>query len=202
MSDDDTVSAARPDSLLRTTGWDHVTLVGSNAADTIEFYRDVLGMPLVMRQPNLDRPAVEHLFFEAGDGRVVTFFVNEERESTDGQDPGVGAVHHLAFRIAPDELGGIRDRLADAGHAVSEYDRGAFHSLYTEDHNGLTIELVADKYEIPDERRSEVYARAHDIRVETGAAFVSDDHLEAALEALDIPVEPYDLPDATAGRDS
>ena len=200
MTDDDAVSAARPDSVLQTAGWDHVTLIGSNAEDTIEFYRDVLGLPLVIRQPNLDRPEVEHLFFDAGDGRMVTFFVDEERASADGQDPDVGAVHHLAFRIAPDELGRIRDRLADAGHAVNEYDRGAFHSLYTEDHNGLTIELAADKYDIPDERRGEVYARAQAARVEAGAEFVSDDHLEAALDALDLPVEPYDLPDATAGR--
>ncbi|PSP58381.1 lactoylglutathione lyase [Halobacteriales archaeon QH_7_66_36] len=200
MTDDDAVSAARPDSVLQTAGWDHVTLIGSNAEDTIEFYRDVLGLPLVIRQPNLDRPEVEHLFFDAGDGRMVTFFVDEERASADGQDPDVGAVHHLAFRIAPDELGGIRDRLADAGHAVNEYDRGAFHSLYTEDHNGLTIELAADKYDIPDERRGEVYARAQAARVEAGAEFVSDDHLEAALDALDLPVEPHDLPDTTAGR--
>ena len=200
MTDDDAVSAARPDSVLQTAGWDHVTLIGSNAEDTIEFYRDVLGLPLVIRQPNLDRPEVEHLFFDAGDGRMVTFFVDEERASADGQDPDVGAVHHLAFRIAPDELGGIRDRLADAGHAVNEYDRGAFHSLYTEDHNGLTVELAADKYDIPDERRGEVYARAQAARVEAGAEFVSDDHLEAALDALDLPVEPHDLPDTTAGR--
>ena len=200
MTDDDAVSAARPDSVLQTAGWDHVTLIGSNAEDTIEFYRDVLGLPLVIRQPNLDRPEVEHLFFDAGDGRMVTFFVDEERASADGQDPDVGAVHHLAFRIAPDELGGIRDRLADAGHAVNEYDRGAFHSLYTEDHNGLTIELAADKYEVPDECRGEVYARAQAARVEAGAEFVSDDHLEAALDALDLPVEPHDLPDTTAGR--
>jgi len=200
MTDDDAVSAARPDSVLQTAGWDHVTLIGSNAEDTIEFYRDVLGLPLVIRQPNLDRPEVEHLFFDAGDGRMVTFFVDEERASADGQDPDVGSVHHLAFRIAPDELGGIRDRLANAGHAVNEYDRGAFHSLYTEDHNGLTIELAADKYDIPDERRGEVYAHAQAARVEAGAEFVSDDHLEAALDALDLPVEPYDLPDTTAGR--
>ncbi|MFB6118158.1 VOC family protein [Halosegnis sp.] len=200
MSETDGVTAERPDGLLNTTGWDHVTLIGSNAADTIEFYRDVLGMPLVMRQPNLDRPEVEHLFFDAGDGRIVTFFVSDDRESTAEQEPGIGAVHHLAFRIAPEELGEIRDRLLEAGHDVSEYDRGAFHSLYTEDHNGLTIELATDKYEIPDERRGEVYARAQSLREAEGDEFVQSQHLEAALEALDIPVEPYDLPEATAGR--
>jgi len=186
---------------MHTAGWDHVTLVGSNADDTVAFYRDVLGLPLVVRQPNLDRESVEHLFFDAGDGRLVTFFVDESRDSVDEQEPGIGAVHHLAFRVAPEELPAIRDRLLDAGHDVSEFDRGAFHSLYTHDHNGLVIELAADKYEIPDDRRGEILARAHAARVAAGDEYVDSAHLEAALEELGLPVESNDLPNAVAGRD-
>jgi catechol 2,3-dioxygenase-like lactoylglutathione lyase family enzyme len=195
------VTAERPDSLMHAAGWDHVTLVGSNADDTVAFYRDVLGLPLVIRQPNLDRSEVEHLFFDAGDGRLVTFFVDGSRDSVERQEPGVGSVHHLAFRIEPAELPAIRDRLRDAGHRVSEFDRGAFHSLYTHDHNGLVIELAADKYAIPDERRGEVLARAHAARVAAGDDYVDSAHLEAALDALGLPVEPNDLPDAATGRD-
>jgi catechol 2,3-dioxygenase-like lactoylglutathione lyase family enzyme len=202
MSESDIpVTAERPDSLMHSAGWDHVTLIGSNAEDTVAFYRDVLGLPLVIRQPNLDREDVEHLFFDAGDGRMVTFFVDESRDSAAEQDPGVGAVHHLAFRIEPDELPDIRDRLSEAGHRVSEFDRGAFHSLYTRDHNGLVIELAADKYAIPDDRRGEVLARAHAARVAAGDGYVDSEHLEAALEALGLPVEPYDLPAAATGGD-
>jgi catechol 2,3-dioxygenase-like lactoylglutathione lyase family enzyme len=151
------VTAERPDSLLHATGWDHVTLIGSNADDTVAFYRDVLGLPLVIRQPNLDREEVEHLFFDAGDGRLVTFSVDESRDSVETQNPGIGAVHHLALSIEPEELPAIRDRLLDAGHEVSEFDRGAFRSLYTHDHNGLVIELAADKFEIPDSLPVERY---------------------------------------------
>ncbi|MFB6304137.1 MAG: VOC family protein [Haloferacaceae archaeon] len=200
MPEDD-VDAESPDSLVHVAGWDHVTLVGSNADDTVAFYRDVLGLPLVVRQPNLDREDVEHLFFDAGDGRLVTFFVDESRESVESQDPGIGAVHHLAFRVEPGEIAAIRDRLLDAGHDVSEYDRGAFHSLYTRDHNGLVVELAAEKYAIPDHRRGEVLARAHAARVAAGDDYVDAEHLEAALEELGLPVEPNDLPDAAAGRD-
>jgi catechol 2,3-dioxygenase-like lactoylglutathione lyase family enzyme len=186
---------------MQTTGWDHVTLVGSNAEDTVAFYRDVLGLSLVTRQPNLDREEVEHLFFDAGDGRLVTFFIDDSRDSVDGQDPDVGAVHHLAFEIDPEELPAIRDRLTEAGHEVSQYDRGAFHSLYTTDHNGLVIELAADKYEIPDDRRGEVLARAQAARVADGADYIDAEHLESALEELGLPVEPEELPAAAAGRD-
>jgi catechol 2,3-dioxygenase-like lactoylglutathione lyase family enzyme len=37
-------------------GVHHITLVGSNRKDTIDFYQGVLGMPLVLEQPNLDVP--------------------------------------------------------------------------------------------------------------------------------------------------
>ena len=122
MSEHD-VSADRPDSLMHAAGWDHVTLVGSNAEDTIAFYRDVLGLRLVIRQPNLDRAEVEHLFFDAGDGRLVTFFVDESRESAERQDPGVGAVHHLASRTEAADLPEIRDRPPEAAPGVREYAR-------------------------------------------------------------------------------
>lgn len=193
------VTAERPDDAV-VAGHDHVTLVGSNEEDTVAFYRDVLGLSLVMRQPNLDRPAVTHLFFDAGDGRLITFFVDEDRESHDGaQDPGVGAVHHVAFRVEAAEIPAIRDRLRGAGHHVSEFDRGAFHALYTRDHNGLTIELAADVYEIPDDRRGEVLARAHALRVEEGATHVRREHVEAALSGLGLPVVETGAPDAPSG---
>ncbi|MFB6107685.1 MAG: VOC family protein [Haloplanus sp.] len=200
MTDDPEVSADAPDSPIRTAGTDHVTLVGSNADDAVAFYRDCLGMPLVMRQPNLDRPEVEHLYFDTGDGRLLTVFVEASRE-TDGTPVPTdrGSVHHVAFRIAGDRLAEVRDALDAAGHRVSEYDRGAFHSLYTRDPNGLTVELIADKFVLPDDRRADVLARAHARRVEDGATHVRGEHLRAALDALGLPVEPVDLPEAPAG---
>src|SRR5947208_39107 len=46
-----------------TTGVHHITLVGSNRKDTIDFYEGVLGMPLLFEQPNLDVPEETHLYF-------------------------------------------------------------------------------------------------------------------------------------------
>jgi len=67
-----------PDSPFRTTGTDHVTVWGSNAENVLSFYRDLLGMRLVLRQPNLDDPSQTHLFLDTGDGTVLTFFVSED----------------------------------------------------------------------------------------------------------------------------
>ncbi|MDG5775798.1 VOC family protein [Haloarculaceae archaeon H-GB2-1] len=201
MPDDETaVTAERPDSPIHTTGTDHVTIWGSNAADTIAFYRDLLGMPLVLRQPNLDDPSQTHLFFDTGDGRILTVFVSDER--TSNQRPlrtQTGGVHHLCFSVAPEDFGDVMAALDDAGRGYNVFDRGVFHSLYTRDNNGLVVELSTDKYEVPDDRRGEVLATAQRIREEAGAEYAQDEHLEAALEELGIEVVKHDLPDAESG---
>lgn len=193
------VTAAKPDSPFHTTGTDHITIWGSNAADTIAFYRDLLGMPLVLRQPNLDDPSQTHLFFDTGDGRILTFFVNDERDSVARQRGGVGSVHHLCFRVEADRYRDVMTALDDAGHGYNMFDRGIFHSIYTRDNNGLVIELSADKFEIPDDRRGEVLATAQALREEDNSDYATGDHLRAALESLGIEVRPNDLPDAASG---
>jgi catechol 2,3-dioxygenase-like lactoylglutathione lyase family enzyme len=201
MSDDaHPVTAEKPDSPFHTTGTDHVTIWGSNAADTIAFYRDLLGMPLVLRQPNLDDPSQTHLFFDTGDGRILTVFVSDARESsTRPQRGGVGSVHHLSFSVAPGDFERVMEALDEDGRGYNVFDRGIFHSLYTRDNNGLVIELATDKYDVPDERRGEVLATAQRIREEAGAEYAKDEHLEAALEELGIEVVAHDLPDAETG---
>jgi catechol 2,3-dioxygenase-like lactoylglutathione lyase family enzyme len=202
-ADDFEVTADLPDSPMHTTGTDHITLIGSNAEETIEFYRDLLGMPLVLRQPNLDDPDSTHLFFDTGDGRILTFFVDDDRPSNPRpQRPGVGAVHHLSFSIDPERFVEVREALEEAGRGYNEFDRGIFHSLYTSDHNGLTIELSTDKWAIPDDRRGEVLATAQRIREEDGADFAEERHLDAALDELGIDAEKFDLPDAPTGAGS
>ncbi|MFB6254295.1 MAG: VOC family protein, partial [Halobacteriaceae archaeon] len=185
MTDLPDVSAERPESPIHLQGTDHITISGGNLEQTIEFYRDVLGMPLVLCQPNLDQPELTHLFFDTGDGRLLTFFVSEDQQSNENP-PRVqqGQVHHLAFSVEPDRLADVKQNLSDIGKHYNEFDRGAFHSVYTRDHNGLTLELVADKYAIPDDKRGMVLAKAHQIRVEQGAEFVDDEHMQAALDEL------------------
>jgi len=194
------VSAEAPDSPFQTTGTDHITIWGSNADDTIAFYRDLLGMPLVLRQPNLDDPSQTHLFFDTGDGRILTVFVSDDRASNRGRlRTQTGGVHHLSFSIAAADFEDVMEALDDAGHGYNVFDRGIFFSLYTQDNNGLIIELSADKYDIPDDRRGEVLATAQRLREEDGADFAEDRHMKQALEELGLDPEPADLPDASTG---
>ena len=50
---------------IPTTGVHHITLIGSNRQDTIDFYEGILGMPLVFEQPNLDVPEETHLLLRS-----------------------------------------------------------------------------------------------------------------------------------------
>lgn len=196
----DPVTPELPDSPVHMTGTDHITIWGSNEADTIEFYRDLLGMPLVLRQPNLDDPSQTHLFFDTGDGRILTFFVSDDRPSNErGQRSDVGSVHHLCFSVDPEEYEDTMEALEEAGHRYNVFDRGIFHSIYTRDNNGLVIELSTDKYEFPDDRRGEVLAKAQALREEDGAEYAKDEHLRGAIEALGLEVVEHDLPEASAG---
>ncbi len=197
--DDQPVTAETPDSPIHTTGTDHVTIWGSNPEDTIDFYRDLLGMPLVLRQPNLDDPSQTHLFFETGDGRILTVFVSGDRQSAQRQQGGVGAVHHLCFSVDPERIEDVMDALEADGRGYNVFDRGIFYSLYTRDNNGLVIELSADRYDVPDERRGEVLATAQRLREEDGADYAKEKHLAAALDELGIEATRYDLPEADSG---
>jgi catechol 2,3-dioxygenase-like lactoylglutathione lyase family enzyme len=182
-------------------GTDHITVEGSNPTDTIEFYRDLLGMSLVLRQPNLDRPDLTHLFFDTNDGRLLTFFVSDDRESGAASEPDPGDVHHLAFQVEASRLSGITEKLTDAGYSVSEFDRGPAHSVYTHDPNGLEIELVASMFGVPDDHRAEVLAHAHQKRISAGDEFVGEDHVREAIDELDIDVEETALSSASGKQD-
>jgi Glyoxalase/Bleomycin resistance protein/Dioxygenase superfamily. len=199
MPDRTDVTADPPESPFRTTGTDHVTIWGSNAADTIAFYRDLLGMPLVLRQPNLDDPSQTHLFFDTGDGRILTVSVSDDRESTQQVPTATGSVHHVAFSIDATDYEDVQQALADAGHGYNMFDRGIFHSLYTTDNNGLVVELAADKYEVPEDRRAEVLAETQRVREADGADYAQDRHMEQALGNLDIEVVKHELPEADTG---
>ena len=64
---------------LQSQGVHHITLVGADRQTSIDFWEGVLGMPFVFEQPNLDNPAESHLYFDPGDGSLITVFTNEER---------------------------------------------------------------------------------------------------------------------------
>ena len=188
------VSDTPPDSPIHTTGTDHITIWGSNPEATIAYYRDLLGMSLVLRQPNLDDPSQTHLFFDTGDGTILTFFVSETRDADRRPQPTHAAAVSDVVRSGVDV-----SALEDAGESYNLFDRGVFLSLYTRDHDGLMVELTVDKFDFPDERTGEVFAATQQVREREGADYATTEHMAQALEELDIDAQRHDLPDAQSG---
>ncbi|HZS93969.1 MAG TPA: VOC family protein [Chloroflexota bacterium] len=166
---------------IPTSGVHHITLVGSNRDDTIDFYQTVLGMPLLFEQPNLDVPEETHLYFDAGDGRLITFFVRENRSTDNTPTPeSVGAVHHIAYQVSPEVFQRAEEGLEAAGYPnTGRVDRGFMDSLYFRDPNGFLIELAFYKFQ-PREGQShvDVLKAAHQLRLERGEPAIREEHVK------------------------
>ena len=172
---------------LQTQGVHHITLVGADRKTSIGFWEGVLGMPFVFEQPNLDNESESHLYFDPGDGRLITVFTNEEREpdatrtSTD-----IGCVHHIAFALSQATFRQTVERLDERGIRHSGVkDRGFMDSIYFEDPLGLLIELASYRFEPPHgHTHPDVLLEAHRLRVEREDYNIDRGHLADAIEAL------------------
>jgi glyoxalase family protein len=173
--------------VLQAQGVHHITIVGADRQTSIDFWEGVLGMPFVFEQPNLDNEAESHLYFDPGDGRLITVFTNEERTPDPARtstDPG--AVHHLAFAVSKATFDQAVERLDERGIEHSDVkDRGFMDSIYFQDPLGLLIELAAYRFEPPfGHSHAEVLAEAHHIRTERGDYNIAQEHLADAIETL------------------
>jgi catechol 2,3-dioxygenase-like lactoylglutathione lyase family enzyme len=172
---------------LQSQGVHHITLVGADRRTSIDFWQGVLGMPFVFEQPNLDNAAESHLYFDPGDGRLVTVFTNEERRpdavrtATD-----IGCVHHLAFSLSQAVFAQAVERLEERGIRHSGVrDRGFMDSIYFEDPLGLLIELASYRFEPPSGwTHADVLLEAHGLRVERGDRSIERVHVADAIELL------------------
>jgi glyoxalase family protein len=172
---------------LQSQGVHHITIVGADRQTSIDFWEGVLGMPFVFEQPNLDNPSESHLYFDPGDGRLITIFTNEERDGDPARTPtDPGCVHHLAFAISQATFAQTVVRLDERGiHHSGVKDRGFMDSIYFEDPLGLLIELAAYRFEPPaGHTHADVLLAAHRLRVERGDHHIAQEHLAAASEGL------------------
>jgi catechol 2,3-dioxygenase-like lactoylglutathione lyase family enzyme len=172
---------------LQSQGVHHITLVGADRQTSIDFWEGVLGMPFVFEQPNLDRASESHLYFDPGDGRLITVFTSDERVPEPGRTPtDVGCVHHLAFAVSQATFQQAVERLDERGiHHSGVKDRGFMDSIYFKDPLGLLIELASYRFEPPSGfTHADVLLEAHRIRVDRGEYNIAQIHLADAIEAL------------------
>lgn len=174
-------------SIIQAQGVHHITFVGSNRETTIDFYQNVLGMPLVLDQPNLDVPGETHLYFDAGDGRLITFFVRPARPDDPTPNPqDIGNLHHLALTVSRATYTQVAQRLNELGiWNTGNIDRGFMDSIYFRDPNGQLLEMACYKF-VPPEGYTvvDVLVTAHHIRVAAGAYNIQDSHIADAIAEL------------------
>ncbi len=172
---------------LQSQGVHHITLVGADRQTSIDFWEGILGMPFIFEQPNLDRASESHLYFDPGDGRLITVFTDENRKPDPKRTPtDIGCVHHIAFAVSRATFQQAVERLNEREIRHSGVkDRGFMDSIYFEDPLGLLIELASYRFEPPaGHSHAEVLMEAHRIRVARGDFAIAEVHLADAIEAL------------------
>jgi catechol 2,3-dioxygenase-like lactoylglutathione lyase family enzyme len=172
---------------LQTQGVHHITLNGADRRTAIDFWEGVLAMPFVFDQPNLDKPSESHLYFDPGDGRLITVFCDETRQPDPTPTPNaIGTVHHIAFNVSQATSKQIVERLDERGIPHSGMkDRGFMDSVYFRDPLGLLVELASYRFEPPAGfTHAQVLLEAHKVRVARGDYNIQESHLADAIEAM------------------
>jgi catechol 2,3-dioxygenase-like lactoylglutathione lyase family enzyme len=160
------VDAGRP---FEFSGINHLALVCSDMQRTVDFYTNVLGMPLVK---TIELPAGmgQHFFFDCGGGDCLAFFwfpdapagipgVSAPRGRPDQGEltSAVGSMNHVAFNVPAEKIDEYRNVLLANGidctevanHDDSEWGisdelhPGVFvRSIYFQDPDGILLEFA------------------------------------------------------------
>ncbi len=149
-------------------GINHLALVSSDMARTVDFYTNVLGMPLIK---TLEIPGgAQHFFFDCGNGDSLAFFWFPDAPpaapgiAAAGEMPGGGnivsahgSMNHVAFDVPADKFDEYVQKLKDKGVEVSpvlnhddsertvaaEMHDGVFvRSVYFRDPDGVLLEFA------------------------------------------------------------
>ena len=133
--------AERPSSSAR--GLHHLALICNDVEETIQFYQDLMGFPLVELMENRDYKGSTHLFFDMGHDNLLAFFDFPGL----GLQPGVeaiGTVQHIAISTTSDNFERVKAKLEERGMPYLGPDRGAQDSIYFKDPNGIQIEFIRE----------------------------------------------------------
>jgi catechol 2,3-dioxygenase-like lactoylglutathione lyase family enzyme len=153
---------------FRYRGVNHVALVCKDMAETVDFYENVLEMPLV-RSIGIGSRG-QHFFFDCGNGATIAFFwfpnppafapgiASQPLDiAKDGMMSAIASMNHLAIDIPAETFDDAVARLRAKGlqcHVINHSDGpdGApaeptdqtwVRSVYFTDPNGIKMELAA-----------------------------------------------------------
>ena len=139
-------------SFLALSGVDHTARPTWKLNETVEFYRDVLGLPLVhaISARGWGPPGHHdflHFFFDAGKGATIAFFYyigSEQPERYIPEEHHFYFATHTAWAVnTEDELVAWKETLTERGVKVSPYTKHEIlESIYFLDPNGYPVEIT------------------------------------------------------------
>src|ERR1043165_5963357 len=116
---------------IQVQGVHHTRIVGSTRQSAIDFWEGLLGMPFIFEQPNLGKPDENHLYFDPGDGRLLTVFTNESSGDARRAAPREpGCLEHIAFNVSRASFNHAPARLQERGIEFIQRVRGFMDSIY------------------------------------------------------------------------
>lgn len=128
-------------------GLHHITALASDAQKNVNFYAGILGLRFVKKTINFDAPEIYHLYYgneQGSPGTILTFFpypgIPQGRK-------GKGQLTVTSFSIPENSIDYWLKRL-NKFKIAHEDPQQRFNDevyIYLEDHDGLGLELVANK---------------------------------------------------------
>ena len=132
----------RPASNAR--GIHHAALICSDVEQTIRFYQDFLGFPLVELVENRDYAGSSHFFFDVGNRNLLGFFDFPGHDHPAFMET-IGNVQHIAISVGAEQFEAAKARMAERGVDYLGPDRGVEDSIYFRDPNGVGLELYCEE---------------------------------------------------------
>jgi glyoxylase I family protein len=125
-------------------GVHHLALICRDVEETIQFYQEFLGFPLVELVENRDYAGSSHFFFDIGNRNLLGFFDFPGHEHPAFTET-IGGVQHLAISISPEQYDAAKKKLDETGVDYLGPDRGVEESMYFRDPNGVGLELYREE---------------------------------------------------------
>lgn len=141
-----------PSKTIPITGVHHTARPTWKLAETVHFYRDLLGLPLVHAisargwGPE-DHADFLHFFFDSGNGSTIAFFYyigTSPPDFVEVRDDYRYRASHTAWRVTSREaLLDARQKVEAAGIAITYQIRHeVIESIYFDDPNGYSLEIT------------------------------------------------------------
>jgi catechol 2,3-dioxygenase-like lactoylglutathione lyase family enzyme len=140
-----------PDVPIALGGVHHTARPTWKLKETVEFYHEILGLPIVHAISAVgwgpaDHPDFIHLFFGSGRDSTIAFFYYLGTPEPDQELPPESWLYksvHTAWRVETrEELLAWKDRLEARGLSVLQVRHEIIESIYVTDPNGYMIEFT------------------------------------------------------------